>query len=269
LPAARVRKIEADAESDGRTSALVVRIGAIATYPSIVPPSPDYHATLETVAHEWLHHYLWFAPLGRRYYEGGDLTTLNETVANMGGRELACMIDPCNVAVNAERAGAAAAPLQQEFDFTAEMRGLRRRVESMLAAGDIDGAERAMEEARLVFAANGYYIRRINQAYFAFHGSYADTPGSIDPIGPKLEELRRVSATFQEFVETAREFTSLADLDSALDAGDRRSRLETLRQRAMSHVARLRHLDLRAAGLGEECCHNAKHQRWLLERHQV
>jgi hypothetical protein len=216
LPAGRVRDIESQAEADGQTSALVVRIGAIATYPAILPPTPDYHATLETAAHEWLHHYLFFTPLGRRYYEGGDLTTLNETVANMGGRELACMIDPCNAAVKVERGGAAPSMLQEEFDFTEEMRELRRNVEAMLAAGDIEGAERMMDEKRLVFVANGYYIRRINQAYFAFHGSYADTPGSIDPIGPKLEELRSKSATFEEFIEETREFTSLRDLDAVL-----------------------------------------------------
>ena len=44
-----------------------------------------------------------------------------------------------------------------------------------------------MEEKRQFLAANGYYIRKLNQAYFAFHGSYADTAGSIDPIGPKLD----------------------------------------------------------------------------------
>jgi hypothetical protein len=73
-----------------------------------------------------------------------------------------------------------------------------------------------MEETRLVLAENGFYIRRINQAYFAFHGSYADTPGSIDPIGPKFDELRRNSASLEEFIETAREFTSAADLDATL-----------------------------------------------------
>jgi hypothetical protein len=214
LPIARVRQLEAEAEADGHTSALVVRIGAIATYPAIVPPSASYHGTLETIAHEWLHHYLYFTPLGRRYYEGGDLTTLNETLANMGGRELACFIDPCNVAVRAEHAGAA--PVPQEFDFTATMRGLRTEVEDLLDAGDIGGAEQLMEETRLVLAENGFYIRRINQAYFAFHGSYADTPGSIDPIGPKFDELRRNSASLEEFIETAREFTSAADLDATL-----------------------------------------------------
>jgi hypothetical protein len=132
----------------------------------------------------------------------------------MGGRELACFIDPCRASVGAERAGAA--PVPQEFDFTATMRALRAQVEAMLAAGDIDGAERLMEETRLLIVANGIYIRRINQAYFAFHGSYADTPGSIDPIGPKFEDLRNMSATLEEFIETAREFRSAADLDAAL-----------------------------------------------------
>jgi hypothetical protein len=216
LPIGRVREIETAAEADGVTSALVVRIGAIATYPAIIPPTASYHGALETIAHEWLHHYLFFAPLGRRYYDSEELTTLNETVANMGGRELACFIDPCDAAVTIERAGAAPVS-QEEFDFAAEMRGLRRRVEEMLRAGNIAGAEQLMEETRLVLASHGYYIRRINQAYFAFHGSYADTPASIDPIGPKLEQLRRQSATFEEFIETAREFTSARDLDEALE----------------------------------------------------
>ena len=61
-----------------------------------------------------------------------------------------------------------------------------------------------MEEKRVFLAANGYYIRRLNQAYFAFHGSYADSAGSIDPIGPKLDELRRTSASLREFVSVVR-----------------------------------------------------------------
>jgi hypothetical protein len=203
--------IEEDAERDGETSALVIRVGAIATYPAIVPPRADYHGTLETIAHEWMHHYLYFTPLGRDYFAGGDLTTLNETVANFAGRELACLIDPCGALA---RAGSA--PERQEFDFTAEMRGLRRGVEALLADGEIEEAERLMEARRQVFLDNGYYIRRINQAYFAFHGSYADSPGSIDPIGPKLDELRRESTSLEQFIETVREFQSQADLDAAL-----------------------------------------------------
>ncbi len=221
LPPERIERIEAAAERDGETSALVVRIGAIAMYPSIIPPSRDYAGTMETAAHEWLHHYLWFAPLGRRYYQDGRLTTLNETVANMAGRELGeAFVRAYPLArIEASDALPPAAPGDTPaIDFTAEMRGLRHDVESLLAAGRIEDAERLMDEKRRFLAGHGYYIRRLNQAYFAFHGSYADTPGSIDPIGPKLQSLRERSASVSAFVETARGLTSERDLDAALGA---------------------------------------------------
>lgn len=220
LPPEHIERIESRAERDGETSALVVRIGAIAMYPSIIPPSRDYAGTMETVAHEWLHHYLWFAPLGRRYYQDGRLTTLNETVANMAGREIgeafvrAYPLSDSTPVFDALPTTTG----QPAIDFTLEMRTLRRDVEALLATGQIEPAERLMAEKRRFLADNGYYIRRLNQAYFAFHGSYADTPGSIDPIGPKLQALRERSASVRGFVETARGLTSERDLDAALGA---------------------------------------------------
>ena len=92
LPIARVQQIESAAEADGQTSALVVTIGGIAMYPAIIPFDADYHYILQDIAHEWMHHYLYFAPLGRAYFESAELTTLNETVANMVGRELGDML---------------------------------------------------------------------------------------------------------------------------------------------------------------------------------
>jgi hypothetical protein len=219
LPITRIQRIEAEAERDQATSALVVRVGAIATYPAIIPFTSSYRDALDRSAHEWMHHYLSFAPLGRRYGENGELTTLNETVANMFGREMACRMTACEANVRA--APGAASPQRQEpaFDFTSEMRGLRREVEQLLAQGLIDDAESLMEERRLVFVEHGYFIRRINQAYFAFHGSYADSAGSIDPIGPKLQDLRDGSDSLEIFIETARDFESAADLDAALGPG--------------------------------------------------
>lgn len=218
LPPGRIDQIEADAERDGKTSALVVRIGAIAMYPSIIPPSPDYRDTMETIAHEWLHHYLWFTPLGRRYYQDNRLTTLNETVANMAGREIGDRLVAEYPLETAPAAATAPPAPAGGIDFTAEMRSLRREVEALLAAGRIADAEQLMDEKRRFLADNGYYIRRLNQAYFAFHGSYADSPGSIDPIGPKLDALRQRSASVRAFVETARNLTSERDLDAALGA---------------------------------------------------
>ena len=97
------------------------------------------------------------------------------------------------------------------------MRALRLEVDALLTAGKVDDAERLMEERRQVFVANGYYIRRINQAYFAFHGSYADTPASSDPIGPKMAALREQSQSVKDFLERAREITSEAGLDAVLN----------------------------------------------------
>lgn len=224
LPIERVRRIEADAERDGKTSALVVQIGGIAMYPAIIPPDEDYHFIMQDIAHEWTHHYLFFAPLGRAYFDNAKLTTINETVADTVGRELGDRLfaeypppaqAPAAVASDSARGGALAPPAAA-IDFTMVMRDLRRQVEALLAAGNIDDAERLMEQQRDYLAANGYYIRKLNQAYFAFHGSYADSAGSIDPIGPKLAQLRQKSGTLRQFLTSAREITSEAALDTAI-----------------------------------------------------
>ena len=76
-----------------------------------------------------------------------------------------------------------------------------------------------MEEKRRFLADHGYFIRRINQAYFAFHGLYADTPASSSPIGPKLEELRRRSGSLGDFLHAAARITSEAHLDRLLASG--------------------------------------------------
>ena len=223
LPIERVRRIEADAERDGKTSALVVQIGGIAMYPAIIPPDADYHFILQDIAHEWTHHYLFFAPLGRAYFDSAKLTTINETVADTVGRELGDRLfaeypppsnAPAAVASDAPGNGKLAAP--PAIDFTMVMRDLRRQVEALLAAGKIVDAEQLMEQKRDFLAANGYYIRKLNQAYFAFHGSYADSAGSIDPIGPKLTQLRQQSGTLQQFVTRARAITSEGELDAAI-----------------------------------------------------
>lgn len=241
LPIERVRQIESVAERDGVTSALVVQISGIAMYPAIIPPGEDYRYILQDIAHEWMHHYLFFAPLGRSYFQSAKLTTLNETVANMVGRDLGDRLfaeypleqPPSYVTIAPlapappDNRGASphgrplVAPSSSRtagIDFTTEMRNLRRQVDALLADGKIAEAEQAMEQKRQFFEANGIYIRRINQAYFAFNGSYADTPGSVDPIGPKLDALRVRQPALRTFVSTVREFTSEEDLDGALAA---------------------------------------------------
>jgi len=206
-----VAAMESETEETG-VSALVVSTGGVATYPSVIPELDPYRDVVETAIHEWLHQYLVFYPLGRSYFRGGETRTLNETVASMAGSELADLF--------IERYGSPSPPppagTPSDFDFRAEMRALRLRVEELLAQGRVEEAERLMDEKRDDFEEHGVYIRRINQAYFAFFGSYADTPGSIDPIGPKLQRLRDRAGSVTDFVRLARGLTSEAALDRLL-----------------------------------------------------
>jgi hypothetical protein len=104
------------------------------------------------------------------------------------------------------------------FDFNREMRELRLAVDELLANGEIERAEELMEERRQYLASKGYYIRKINQAYFAFYGTYADEPTSVSPIGIEMGELRKQSTSLREFLNTSAAMTSREDLIDSLKA---------------------------------------------------
>jgi hypothetical protein len=199
-------------------SALVVGTSGVATYPSVVSELASYESLVDTVFHEWLHQYLIFFPLGSGYASSSAARTLNESVANIAGHELARLYFE-RYGVLGEQAGLKPAPTRTAadgFDFTKGMRELRRRVEALLAGGRIEQAEALMNEKRNDFEAQGFYIRRLNQAYFTFQGSYADTPGSIDPIGPKLQTLLERGGSPGEVVRLASGLASESELDSLL-----------------------------------------------------
>jgi hypothetical protein len=76
-----------------------------------------------------------------------------------------------------------------------------------------------MEQRRQELAARGVRIRKINQAYFAFVNLYAGergSPGATNPIGPKVDELRRRAGSLAAFVRIAGGLTSVRELDEAL-----------------------------------------------------
>lgn len=226
LPAAARTQLERRVETDPALSALVVNTGGIAFYPSITVPDAGIDFALEIIAHEWTHHWLWFRPLGRRYFAGGDLTAINETVADIAGKEIGALarqnLDgyerPANlessVAAANDRPDAAAPDVEPpRFDFHTEMRVTRERVDDLLDAGAIAAAEDYMERRRREFVANGYYIRRLNQAYFAFHGAYATTGAAgVNIIGQQVAELRQRSPSLAAFLRTAAQFTGPQDL---------------------------------------------------------
>jgi len=93
------------------------------------------------------------------------------------------------------------------FDFRAQMRETRVRTDELLAAGKVAEAEAYMEQRRQVFVTNGYPLRKLNQAYFAFYGAYNAEPGGApaagrDRTGPAVQRLRKQSATLGDFVRT-------------------------------------------------------------------
>ena len=106
----------------------------------------------------------------------------------------------------------------QPVDFFAEMRALRLQVDGLLAAGQVSEAEQAMEAKRVYLGEHCIYIRKLNQAYFAFHGSYADSAAASDPIGPKIQQLFKLTGDVGSFLRIMRDVTSVKDLDAALSA---------------------------------------------------
>ena len=199
-------ELEAAALETENLSAVVERTGGLSVYPSVVLDTAGLRNALEVAAHEWVHHWLYFRPLGRNYRQSPEMLTLNETAATIAGEELG---DRTYEALTGERVTRPRSKATTTgFDFTAEMRETRRRAEELLAQGDIEGAEAYMEERRRRFVSQGYDIRKINQAYFAFYGSYATGPGSVSPIGPQLRDLRRRSGSLKEFLDTVAQFGS-------------------------------------------------------------
>ena len=210
--------IEAEVDNLG-VSSLVVELGGFATYPSFVTNDASLRFTIDTVAEEWLHQYLVFKPLGFRHLvaRNYEIATINETLASMVSKEIGAIVLEKYYAEYENQQNRA---VESEFDFNREMREIRKAVDQYLARGEIEQAEEFMEQKRQYLASKGYYIRKLNQAYFAFHGAYADSPTSISPIGVELKELRRQSASLKDFLDTVAAVTSRQELKEVLKPGD-------------------------------------------------
>ncbi|MBC8281209.1 MAG: hypothetical protein H8E48_10520 [Chloroflexi bacterium] len=202
-------------------SALVVSTGGVATYPSVVTDSITLHDALIITAHEWLHHWFFFQPLGQNFWKNGDMTTINETAASIGGEIIGdrAFTSMTGEVVTRELDSPVDDPDPDAFDFNAELRETRLTTEDMLASGQIVEAESYMADRRQFLEDNGYFIRKLNQAFFAFHGSYATGAGSVSPIGDQLEELSAESDSLEEFLKTVGEFDRVSDLADYLGVG--------------------------------------------------
>jgi hypothetical protein len=224
-----VESLEASFAPDG-LSALVEEIGGFGgTFPAFVQLDASISFTIGTVAEEWVHQYLAFSPLGRRYIldqlgidRDYDVARLNEAAAGIAADEVRDRVLYEHYAEPAQGGSAVMEPARptssDAFSFRTYMRDTRRVVDGMLAKGELAQAEAYMEARRVQLQQHGYHLRRLNQAYFSFHGTYADGPVSVDPVtgvdpvGAGMRMLRDGSASVGEFLRRAGRITSIEEL---------------------------------------------------------
>jgi len=227
-------KLEDEVAKGLNVSSLVVQIGGVGVYPTMVARTTNMPWMLNTIAHEWIHNYLTLRPLGMLYGETPELRTMNETTASIAGDEIGELViekfypelKPSAsfqslklVSLSFERPDPATLT-HPPFDFRAQMHETRINADALLAEGKIEEAEAYMEARRQVFLRNGYLLRKINQAYFAFHGAYADVPGGAagqDPVGPAVRALREQSDSLADFVNTMAWMWSFEQLQGTLN----------------------------------------------------
>jgi hypothetical protein len=218
LPRSVAEALERRAEgTPPRRSALVIGTGGFATYPAVVDVGGSYADTVATAAHEWVHHYLALFALGRAYTDGGDAPVINETVADLAGDEIAARVLARWATPDGAATPAASAP-PDDTDRT--LRELRIEVDALLAAGAVERAEQRMETVRLELAARGVTIRRLNQAYFAWYGTYAARADSADPLGAQLRSLRERAGSLARFLALVRGVTTRGGVQALLEPAD-------------------------------------------------
>lgn len=222
-------ELETRVASELNVSALVVPVGGIGSYPTMVMRYTSIDWLADTVSHEWIHNWLTIRPLGLNYETTPQLRTMNETTASIAGTEIAAIIMKHYYPELTAATSGTLSPIHGPvppggwprpiFDYRSEMHKTRLYVDELLAAGKIEEAESYMELRRQVFWDNGYAIRKLNQAFFAFHGAYADAPGGAageDPVGPAVRQLRVQSTDLTDFLKTIAAMSTFEELQAAV-----------------------------------------------------
>jgi hypothetical protein len=217
-----------DAQLD--VSSLIVPVGGIGAYPTMVMRTSDLRWMTEVVSHEWIHNFLTLRPLGIRYDTTPEMRTMNETTASIAGKEIGVQVfetyypellsrEPAASGLVSQKSQPAGpGGFRQPFDYREEMHETRVTVDQFLSEGKILEAENYMETRRQFFWDNGFPMRKLNQAYFAFYGAYADVPGGPageDPVGPAVRALREKSPSLAVFLYQISRMTSFEDLLAA------------------------------------------------------
>ena len=224
IPAADMDRIEDRLREENNLSAVILRTGGLGSYPNVIPSDRDLLPMLEVAAHEWVHAYLIFYPLGRSFFNGGDMVTINETLANIVGDEIggetwaALTGNPAPVRQPPPPVDdSVSQPDAGEFDYFQFMRQTRLRTDELLAAGDISGAELWMEQRRLELQDHGYILRKINQAFFAFNGSYGDSPSSTSPVAGQIWQLRGQKGSAVNLLKAMKRVSTYSEFEALLE----------------------------------------------------
>ncbi len=228
IPVDEMERIERELLERQDVSAVILRTGGLASYPNVIPSNRDLLPLLEVAAHEWIHAYLIFYPLGRSFFSSGSMVEINETLANLVGDEIGGDVwasltgnDPPvrqpPAPINPEDEPLEPEPAPDRFDFFRFMRETRVHTDELLEAGDIEGAESWMEARRIELQENGFLIRKINQAFFAFNGSYGDSPSSVSPTARQMWELRQQEEDAAGLLKALRGISSYSEFESLLE----------------------------------------------------
>jgi len=230
LTVGQAADLESTVDKHLGVSSLVVDIGGLATYPTMIMRTTALDWLSSTIAHEWIHLYLGLRPLGMNYESAPELRTMNETTASIAGEEIGRIVlqryypeiaqdDAPTLQLVSHLINKSSPEDPPPFDYRAEMHETRVKADALLAEGKIDAAEAYMEQRRQVFWEHGYTIRKLNQAFFAFYGAYADTPGGPageDPVGPAVRALRKQSPSLTAFLERISQMSTFAELQQAV-----------------------------------------------------
>ncbi len=221
-------EVESEVEQDGVFSAYVTETGGMGAFPTMVVPDAKVPWVLSTVAHEWVHTYLAFFPLGFNYGVTAENRIINETTADIVGNEIGKLalarfypelIPPSRR--DDVPAGAPSIDDGGSFDFRAAMAETRAVTDKLLHFGRVADAEQYMELRRQLFVENGYLLRKLNQAWFAFHGSYgtgaAADVSTPDALAPRVVKLRTETGSPHAFLQAVRRITDAAGLDKLLE----------------------------------------------------
>ena len=219
--------LENRVDSGLNVSSLVVPVGGIGSYPTMVMRTTGLDWLSDTIAHEWTHNWLALRPLGLNYDTSPELRTMNETTASIAGHEIAMLVlkryyPELAAGLTIQAVSLPLSPARADFNFNTEMHITRVHVDELLAQDRISEAETYMEQRRQFFWNQGCpqcAIRKLNQAYFAFNGAYAETPGGAageDPVGPAVRLLRAQSGTLTDFLKTIAQMDSFQQLQAAV-----------------------------------------------------